>query len=435
MYLIGIKGAGMAALAVYLKEKGHNVWGSDTAELFPTETTLFNNNIKIIEGFKAENIIGEIDIVVATGAHGGLNNIEAMAAKEKNIPIQTLAEFIGDETKKYKTVISVCGTHGKTTISAMIAYVLNNLGLKSSHLVGTGNFSGLNGGHFGGDDFLVLEADEYVSSPGIDNTPRFMYQNPHIIICTSVEHDHPDAYPTPSDLENAYIRFFQKLDHEKGVLIYCQEDKMLEEMASELNLNHKISYSEADIRLSIPGRHNRLNASSVIALASVLNLERGKVEASLKSFSGSQRRFEKMYEDKIVLIDDYAHHPTEIRATIEAAHQKYPSKRLFIIFQSHTYSRTQEFRNEFIDALSMADKVLITDIFASAREEGKVISGQDLAEEAKKAGKFNIDYCALGDIVSTVESQMKSGDVIITMGAGSLYNQHSGIIDAIKHTT
>lgn len=434
IYLVGIKGVGMTALAVYLKEQGYIVSGSDVPEVFPTNAVLSENNIAIVEGFKIENITDAIDLVVTTGAHNGLQNIEVVVAQKKGIPVKTLAQFVGEETNRFKIVISVCGSHGKTTTSAMVGFVLHSLGLSSSHLVGTPTFSGLYGGHYGGYDYLVVEADEYIASPGVDSTPRFMYQNPDVIICTSVEHDHPDAFPTPKDLEKAYLKFFQKLDNKKGVLIYCNEDWALQQLIEQVDIEKKIAYTEERMTLSIPGRHNRLNASAVLQLGKALNLDEDAVRNALESYTGSARRFEKIFEgNEIMLIDDYAHHPTEIEATIEAARAQYPGRRLVVVFQSHTYSRTKQFFVEFISSLALADRVYITDIFASARETAQQVTAQDMVAAAQKRGISVLSYCPFDQISTILGQQLQRGDVIITMGAGALYQVHDELTEYIKN--
>src|SRR3989344_5575908 len=396
IYLVGIKGVGMAALAVYLKERGKNVWGSDVVEEFPTDAILHQNNIKMLKGFHESNIDDDIDLVITTGAHGGLENVEVKTARNKNIPVMTLAQEVGHLMNEYKTRISVCGSHGKTTTSAMIAFVLNKLGLNASHLVGVPKFSGLNGGHYGGTDHLTVEADEYVASPGIDDTPRFMYQSPNIIICTNVDYDHPDVFPTQESMEEVYLNFFRKLDKENGVLIYCEEDERLVKLVAQLDIKNKHRYSlikDNQIDLAIPGRHNQLNACAVQALADVLKFDTHVVKRHLMSFSGSSRRFEKIFEtNDTYLYDDYAHHPREIEATIEAVRGLYPQRRLLIIFQSHTYSRTKQFLREFVSVLGKADEAIVTDVFSSAREKEISVRGVDFENEAHNQGINNLSY-------------------------------------------
>lgn len=433
IYLVGIKGVGMAALAVYLKEQGHTVWGSDVTAVFPTDSVLQENKIKVLTGFKAENITAEIDFVVTTGAHEGLDNIEVRTAKKKNIQVNTLSEFVGRQSEKFKTVIAVCGSHGKTTTSAMAAHVLNKLGLAVSHLVGTDRFSGHYGGHFGGYDYLVVEADEYMASPGLDDTPRFMYLSPDVIICTSVDYDHPDVYPSAADLTKAYTAFFKKLDSDKGALIYHFEDEKLNELVSSINIRNAIPYSEPELTLMVPGKHNKLNASAVLTLGTFLDLNKEKATRALQSYSGASRRLQLIFEAaNILLYDDYAHHPVEISASIEALRSVHPNKRLIVIFQSHTYSRTRKFLNEFVDSLSQADSVFIIDIFASAREKEVTITAEDIVKAALSKGHPNFLAVSKPKIVEELEKTLQHNAVIVLMGAGDLYEHYDEIIAVIE---
>lgn len=436
IYLVGIKGVGMAALAVYLKEQGHMVWGSDVDDNFPTDRILTENAIRVLSGFDKRHITDDIDIVITTGAHGGLANVETEEAKNKKISVMTLAQYVGIETKKYKTVIAVCGTHGKTTTSAMAAFVLHRLSLNASHLVGASAFSDLAGGHFGGYDFLVVEADEYVASVGIDDTPRFMYLSPSIIMCTNIDFDHPDVYPDINAIQEAYRLFFNRLDPKTGTLIYFQDNALLYKTATTLAIKHKAPYTNParKIMLKLPGHHNQQNAESIIKLASILGLEVVSVETALSEFAGVERRFEKIYEENgIMLYDDYAHHPVEIEATIGAFQDQYHGRRLLVFFQPHTYSRTAALHTAFVHALHHADKAYITDIFASAREDGAGITAQELQGEAQALGYHNVAYCPINKISQIVQAEARSGDIVITMGAGALYEAHNDIINVIKH--
>ncbi len=433
IYLVGIKGVGMTAIAVYLKEQGHKVWGSDVEAVFPTDDMLREKGIEVLVGFKAENITTGIDLVVTTGAHEGLNNQEVVTAKQKGIKVQTLSEFVGEEGKKFKNLIAVCGSHGKTTTSAMVAHVFHKLGLSASHLVGTDRFAGLLAGHFGGYDYLVVEADEYMASPGIDDTPRFMYLSPNVIICTSVDYDHPDVYPKPSDLEQAYMAFFNKLDSSKGGLIYCLDDEKLSKLVMKLKMKQTFPYHEPEITLMVPGRHNKLNAGAVIAMASFLNLNKENVVRALQSFSGASRRLQIIFKAaNIILYDDYAHHPVEISASIEAIHSIHPNKRLIVVFQSHTYSRTARFLNEFIESLANADSVFITEIFSSAREKEATITAEEFVKQARDKGHLQFQAVKKPEIASELSKTLQQNTVIVLMGAGNLYEHYDEIIRVIE---
>lgn len=432
IYMVGIKGVGMTSLAVYLKERGKNVWGSDVDETFPTDSVLRENDIDVASGFAKEHIEDGIDLVITTGAHGGLENEEVLEAKRQNIPVYTHAYELGHVMDSFKHRIAVCGAHGKTTTSAMVAYVLHELRLPASHLIGASRFSGLYGGHYGGEEYLAVEADEYATSIGIDNTPRFMSLNPNIIICTNIDFDHPDVYPSIEEVKKAYLKFFQKLDRETGILIYNSEDKHLQEVVSKLELKHLLPYSSNDerINLLIPGKHNVSNAQSVVKLASILKLDKDKVLAALTSFHGVNRRFEKISED---LYDDYAHHPAEIEALVGAAREKFPDKRIILLFQPHTFSRTAALLSEFATALSHADQSIVIEVFSSAREiDTSHGTSQELVEEAHKQGQKNVTYSKKDELVANLMKIYKKGDIVITVGAGSIYESHSDIIRSLS---
>lgn len=439
--MVGIKGVGMTAMAVYLKERGKNVWGSDVDEVFPTDEVLREHDIDVSEGFSPEHIDSSIDLVITTGAHGGLTNIEVNEAKRKNIPVHTHAAELGSIMDLYKHRIAVCGAHGKTTTSAMAAFVLHELGEKSSHLIGASRFSGLYGGHYGGDDYLVVEADEYATSPGVDATPRFMSLNPTVIICTNIDFDHPDVYSSIEDVKAAYLKFFQKLDPETGTLIYNGHDEYLKEIVKLLNCKNLVPYYETDkeITLSIPGRHNRLNAQGIIKLATTLGLSLDDTRIALTSFRGVNRRFEKIAEG---LYDDYAHHPAEIEATVESARELLSRKqgvdsregaKVILIFQPHTFSRTEALLSEFATALSKADRSIVLDVFASAREKSSTtVTSPLLAQEAVRLGKTNVTYSKREELIEHLKKIYQKGDIIVTAGAGSIYTTHSDIIKGLE---
>ncbi|OGK56965.1 hypothetical protein A3J15_03360 [Candidatus Roizmanbacteria bacterium RIFCSPLOWO2_02_FULL_38_10] len=438
VHMVGIKGVGMTALALILHQMGKKVQGSDVADIYKTDSVLKNNKINILQGFSKENINDDIDLVITTAAHGGLANIEVETAKERSIHVLTHAQALGQTMKLFKIKISVCGSHGKTTVSAMAAYVFHELGVKFGYHVGTASFSGLESGGFTGFDYFVTEADEYMASPGIDDTPRFMYQDPDIIIATNIDYDHPDVYRNLDHVKDAFKDFIEKLTHNNGTLIYYKNDVLLKEIVQNLTLQMNSAYdlqSVNDLILNIPGKHNLLNAASVMQLFQTLGFDRNKVHNLLTTFSGSSRRSEKIYESfGLILYDDYAHHPLEIAVTIDAFRRQYPTRRLIVIFQPHTYSRTNTFKAGFIQALAKADLALVTEIFSSKRENAAdfTIDSQSLVAEARVKGYNNIFYCPINELKDKLTTLIKSGDVIITMGAGSIYQAHSDIIEVIK---
>ncbi len=431
IYMVGIKGVGMTALAVYLKERGKNVWGSDVDETFPTDSVLREHDIDVSLGFDTAHIDDSIDLVITTGAHGGLTNIEVTQAERKKIPVYTQAYELGQIMESYQHKIAVCGAHGKTTTSAMAAFVLNELGYKSSHVIGASRFSGLYGGHYGGDDYLVVEADEYATSPGVDNTARFLSLNPTIIICTNIDFDHPDIYASIEEVKAAYLKFFQKLNPQTGTLIYNGHNEHLKELVGKLSIKNLIPYYETDteITLSIPGRHNKLNAQGILKLAGVLGIDTQRCLGALRAFRGVNRRFEKIVDS---LYDDYAHHPAELLTTVESARQLLKQQKggkVILVFQPHTFSRTSALLTEFAQALSEADTAFVLDVFASAREgTSELGTSQQVVEEANRLGHSNVAYSTRADLIENLKKIYQKGDIIVTAGAGSIYEAHSDII-------
>lgn len=490
IYLVGIKGVGMTALAVILKKMGKKVWGSDVEQTFPTDEILKKYALKAIVGFKKQNISQGIDLVVTTGAHGGLENIEALEAKKKGIQVLTLAEAIGLLMKGYRNKISICGSHGKTTTTALTAFVLKKLGCQPTYSVGTPKFSGYPGADLGKKDYFVVEADEYVSSPFSDMTPRFIYQNPDYILATNIDFDHPDVYKNLEEIKKVFLRFFEKVkkvgpnsanenllgSEDKAnfvgvgkpvrnkMLIACYDDKNLQDVVKKITKDKVVTYgfsNKADLHLNdvkttaagmdfkaffkkrkigdfslaIFGRQNVLNAGGAILLFKLLNLDLRKIANAMKKFKGAKRRFEKISQvDNIYLFDDYGHHPAEIEATISAARLRFSSRRIVVIFQPHTFSRTEALKKEFADSLALADLSIVVDIFPSGRErrEDFKISSREIEDEAKKMGKRNVLYLPEPQLVEYIKNNLTNGDILITMGAGDIYRRHFDIIRALK---
>lgn len=479
IYLVGIKGVGMTALAVILKKMGKKVWGSDVLETFPTDEILKKYALKAMVGFKKQNINQRIDLVVTTGAHGGLENVEALEAKKKGIQVLTLAEAIGLLMKGYRNKISICGSHGKTTTTALTAFVLKELKCQPTYSVGTPTFSGCDAGDLGSEDYFVVEADEYVSSPFSDMTPRFIYQNPDYILATNIDFDHPDVYKNIEEIKKVFLRFFEKVKKvgpnsanfvgvdkpvRNKMIIACYDDKNLQDVVKKIAKDQVVTYgfsNKADLHLNdvkttaagmnfkaffkkrkigdfslaIFGRQNVLNAGGVILLFKLLNLDLKKVAKAMKKFKGAKRRFEKINQvDNIYLFDDYGHHPTEIEATIRAVRLRFSSRRIVVIFQPHTFSRTEALKKEFADSLALADLSIVVDIFPSGREkrEDFKISSKEIEDEAKKMGKRNVLYLPEQQLVEYIKNNLTNGDILITMGAGDIYRRHFDIIRALK---
>ncbi len=443
IYMVGVGGVGMLALALILKKRGKNVYGVDAEDFYGTDTVLDEHNIFYKRGFSRDHITKEIDLVITTGAHGGLNNEEVKEAVSKGIPVLTHAEALGEVMKLYKSCVSVCGTHGKTSTSAMAAHVMKELGIKGGYAVGSVDISGMDSGDSLGDELFIAEADEYVVSSGINNTPRFSYQHPDYIICTSVDHDHVDVYKTLDDVKVAFSSFFKQLGD--GKLIYTHNDENIRSIVSTLDKDKAFSYGfsgncdmvlvkdkgyrvkvgskEYELKLKLPGEHFALNATSVVALFYLLGHDVQEVVDALGSFKTAKLRFEEVLKsDRCTVIVDYAHHPTEVRETIKAARDAYPEKRLVVYLQPHSYSRTEVFKNEFVKELSKADVSFILDIYGSAREtDDGAISSEKLARLADDMDIHNVYYVPNADAITNMNKAIQQGDVVLLLGAGDFY--------------
>lgn len=451
IHFTGVKGVGMTALALCAKDLGIKVTGSDTEEVFVTDETLKKHDILWLTGFNPVNLQPKPDMVVFTGAHGGFDNPEVVEAKRLGIPVLSHAEALG-EFAHGKNLITVAGVGGKTTIASMVATLLDSAGRHPSFSVGVGNITALGTpGRYDkkGKEF-VTEADEYAISPGIDNRPRFIYQNPKVLILPNLEHDHPDIYPDFEDTKKVFLEFINRLP-EDGLLIACIDNQNVRALIDQTSASTKtygfsegadyrlrsMDYGKDEIRfcvehdgsvenytLKVPGQFNVLNATAAIITGEFLGLTRMNLVNSIAAYTGCKRRIEKVREvDGITYYDDYAHHPTEIRAVLEALRDWYPDRQIVAIFQPHTYSRTKALFEEFAKSFGNANKVAIMDIYSSARETADPsVSSEKLAKEIKK---YRNDVSFTGDHENTTEflaKNSRAGDVIVTLGAGDIFH-------------
>jgi len=451
----------MTPLALIAKEAGFDITGSDIEQEFITDAALKKAKIKPFVGFSSEHISDQ-NLVITTGAHGGFDNVEVQTAKMKNIPVMSAGEATGEFMKgellnKKFIGISIAGTHGKTTTTAMIATMLAENKLDPTYIIGTGNVSSLGApGHFGTGRYFVAEADEYATEPKHDKRARFLWQNPKFAVITNIEHDHPDIYPTLASVRSTFLSFAKKIP-EKGALIACGDDPQIKLLLKEyegrvitygfsqgndyvldrVNVSGEQTFFWVKSRgvplgefvIRVAGEHNALNSLAVIIVGFEIGLSVEKIRKGLLAFCGSKRRLEFIGDLRTgaKLYDDYAHHPTEIKTTLHALRQQYPKKKIVCIFQPHTYSRTKELFHEFTNAFCSVDTVIITDIFASARErEDPTVTSKHLAFEMSNRHKEVIYLPRLTDVVQYInEKRFRSDTVLVTMGAGDVYSVHS----------
>lgn len=437
IYFVGIKGVGMTPLAIIAKEAGINVSGSDIADVFITDSSLKKAEIIPLVGFSKDHIINP-DLIIVTGAHGGFNNVEALEAKRKKIKVISQGEAVGvfmkGEIFGRKFIgVSVTGTHGKTTTTAMIATILKINGKDPSFLIGTSDVQSLGSpGHYGRGDYFVAEADEYVTEPTFDPTIKHMWQNPKIAVITNIEFDHPDAYRSIEDTRSAFLKFANKLSNQ-GVLITCGDDPQVRELlerykgkAITYGFSKKNDYIVSDIlrdiKLEVFGEHNKLNAAAAFIVGLEVGLSKEEIKIGLLAFKGSKRRSEFIGKLKsgALLFDDYAHHPTEIRKTLKAFKEQFNNYRIVCVFEPHTYSRTKLLFEQFSRSFVDADSIILTNIYSSLREKpDPTVSMSDLALKIGKQALFLPD---LDDVVKYINKKNYGEDVVlITMGAGDVY--------------
>jgi UDP-N-acetylmuramate--alanine ligase len=450
IYMIGIKGVGMTAIAQVLKLRGAEVTGSDTHEKFFTDEVLEKSGIKFYEGFDAENLATEKpDLVIYSTAYTD-ENPELAAARKSGLETLSYPEALG-EILKEGFGIAVSGTHGKTTTTAILGFVLQELGSDPTVIVGSA-VPQLGGNARAGDGkYVVVEADEYQN--------KFLYFDPRAIILTSAEYDHPDFFKTPEDYFDAFRKFVAKIPAD-GFLIACVDDKNVKEIAEAAkckiifyglfggdwqakNIIQKNGGMEFEVfekgesrgvfKIQLLGNHNVVNALAVISTARALGFDLEKIRAALEKFSGAVRRFEiKGEANGVLVIDDYGHHPTEIRVTLEAARQKYPDKKIWCVFHPHTFTRTKALLSDFSKSFGAADKTIVIDIYGSAREVVGGVSSRDLVEEIKKEGKDALYIPTIPEAAEFLAKEVKNGDVVITMGAGDVWRVGELLLEKLK---
>jgi UDP-N-acetylmuramate--alanine ligase len=457
IHFVGVKGVGMAPLAIIAKEAGFTVSGCDIDQEFITDAPLQKAGIISMVGFH-EDHIKDCDLVITTGAHGGFDNVEVIAAKQQGIPVWTQGEAVGkfmngEIFKRSFDTVSVAGCHGKTTTTAMIATILKENKLDPSFLIGTGSIPSLGScGHFGKGNHFVAEADEYATEPKYDKKPKFLWQKPRIGLITNIEFDHPDLYPSMDSIREAFLAFANNIQ-ENGVLVACLDDpetaKVIKNFKKKVvtygfskNADFYIDkvsmepdriffwvHSEnailGEFLLNVTGEHNALNALAAIIVCLELGLSLENIKKGLLGFKGTKRRMEYIgvLSSGAVLYDDYAHHPTEIRKTLETLKKVHMNKKVVCIFQPHTYSRTKSLFEQFINSFNAADEVILVDIFPSARESiDSTVSSKLLADMISRIHKNVICIPELKDVVKYVDQKAFGRDyILVTMGAGNVY--------------
>ncbi|MDP2708687.1 MAG: UDP-N-acetylmuramate--L-alanine ligase [bacterium] len=451
IYMIGVKGVGMTMLGQYLRAQGAAVSGSDGPEKYMTDEVLNACGIKVIEGFAKKNLPADADLIIYSTAYAPETNPELAAALAGKIKILTYAQALG-QVFNQKYGMAVVGSHGKTTTTAWLGYVLDQAGLAPSVMVGARvpQFGGCS--LTGNSDYLLIEADEYQN--------KLANYLPTAVILNNIDYDHPDFFPTAEDYKNVFIEFIKKIPA-KGFLVVNYDDAIVRKIAAvncrgkviTYAINEAADYVAYDIKsdgrkqyfkvklgveneesddegsagpeelgdfsIRLAGRHNISNALAVIAAAAELNVELFKIRKYLEEFTGPVRRLQLLGEYRgATIIDDYAHHPTEIKATIQALRQKYGRRKLIVAFHPHTYSRTKALFNDFVNSFDEVDELIILEIYGSAREVRGGVSGQELAEAIGGKAKY---IPTLAECEKYLREHAGRGDVIALMGAGDIF--------------
>lgn len=446
-HFVGIGGIGMCGLAELLHNIGAQVTGSDLSEN-PNTERLKEMGVKVFRGHRAENIDG-VDVVVYSSAIP-YGNPEIAAARAKGVPLMPRAEALA-EIMRLKRGIAVAGTHGKTTTTSMTSAILMEGNLSPTIFVG-GRFELIKStALLGQGEWFVAEADESDGS--------FHKLSPEISIITNIDSDHLDHFKTFENLQKSFFDFAQRIPF-YGLCIVCGDDPRVmplfenftkrilfygfdekndlvlkgEQGKYELFRNHRLENRRerlGSFELKVPGRHNALNATAAIAVGMNVGLTFETCAKGLSRYEGVDRRFHyKGEKNQIKVYDDYGHHPTEVRATLQGFREKFPAQRLVVYFQPHRYSRTEQCWHDFTLAFSQADVVLMTDIYAAGEAAIPGITAERLVQETKHK---DVRYLPKDDkAVATVLSALKPGDVFVTLGAGDGWKLGMEVLEKIK---
>ena len=427
IHMIAIKGAGVSGLAQILKGLGHNVSGSDTADTFFTDKILKKTDICVKTPFSVKNIPQNIDLAISSMAYLKSDNIEIKELKKRKIPIFGYANALGSIFNQYYG-IAIAGTHGKSTVSAMIAYILEQAGLEPFALIGAELLNWKSNARISKklqanqqisrpknifqiknkkqDSCFVIEADEYKE--------QFLNYKPNIIVLTDIDFDHPDYYKNKKAYKNAFKKFIKNIKR-NGVIIK----------------NNKLISKNYDLQLI--GKHNQRNANLAYLTCKKLGIQDKVIKKALIKFKGTRRRLEKVGKFKnATVIDDYAHHPTEVKASLLALKKEYPNKELVVLFHPHTFSRTKEFLKEFAKSLEIADKIYLLDIYSSSREKHSNITSDDIIKNIKKEAK-NLKTILYA--IKFFKKNLSSKQVLVTMGAGNVCNVAYSLCSQLKPLT
>jgi UDP-N-acetylmuramate--alanine ligase len=459
IHFVGIGGIGMSGIAELLANLGYEVSGSDAKRSMVTDR-LQRLGVRVSVGHDAGNV-GSADVVVVSSAIAA-GNPETADASRRQIPVIPRAEMLA-ELMRLRYGIAIAGAHGKTSTTSMVALVLERAGLDPTAVIG-GRLSAFgSNARLGRGDYMVVEADESDRS--------FLKLSPSIAVVTNIDHEHMESYGSWADLQQAFVEFANKVPF-YGAAIACADDESvrgvltritrrlityglasadgrasasvtahgmaLEAFGSRSVVRYWTPESEevelGELRLQVPGRHNLLNALAAVAVGLEVGIPFATIASALAEFQGAERRFQRLgEEDGVMVVDDYGHHPTEIAAVLAAARAGL-DRRVVVVFQPHRYSRTKQLMREFGVALSAADEVVLTDIYAAGEPAIPGVTLDALAAAVRDAARGGVRVVpVLEDLPAAVATMARPGDLVITLGAGSIAGTGERILEAIRH--
>ena len=447
IFFVGIGGIGMSGIAELLMNLKFNISGSDISE---------NENVKRLRGMGVDiqighninNVTNDIDVLVYSSAVS-LENPEIIRAKQKNIPVIRRAEMLGELISVKETSIAIGGTHGKTTTSSMVGTVLSHAEMDPTLVVGGLVHNLDTNSKLGSGDIIVVEADEFDRS--------FLALKPTISIITNIELEHMDCYDNLSDLQDAFISFCKSVPF-YGAIIACIDSPAVQEIITKIerpmitygrsrdaayrakNLRfheNKSTYTVfraeeclGEIELNVPGEHNILNSLAAVTLGLEMGLSFRNISKGIKAYSGVRRRFDiKGVHSEIFVVDDYAHHPTEVEATLQSARSGW-NRRIVAVFQPHLFTRTRQFYREFADALQNADIAIVTDIYPAREQKIAGVTSKLIYDELSSECSYLIPD--LDDLIDKLDEVTQPGDMVITMGAGNIWRYCDFYVNHLK---
>ncbi|MGX3066410.1 UDP-N-acetylmuramate--L-alanine ligase [Ursidibacter arcticus] len=442
IHFVGIGGAGMSGIAEVLLNEGYQISGSDIAD-GPVTQRLAKAGAKIFFGHYSENVCGASVVVISSAITD--DNPEVVAAKEARIPVIQRAQMLA-EIMRFRHGIAIAGTHGKTTTTAMISMIYTEAKLDPTFVNGGLVKSAGKNAHLGASRYLIAEADESDAS--------FLHLQPMVSVVTNIEPDHMDTYGGDFEkMKDTYIRFLRNLPF-YGLAVMCADDPVVMEIAPKVG-RQVLSYGfsefadyriedyqqtgfqghytvvcptgeRIDVLLNVPGKHNALNATAALAVAKEEGIDNEAILAALADFQGAGRRFDQLGSfirpnGKVMLVDDYGHHPTEVDVTIKAARQGWDNKRVVMVFQPHRYSRTRDLFDDFVQVLSQVDALVMLDVYAAGEAPIVGADSKALCRSIRNLGKVDpilvSDTSQLGEVLDQI---IQDGDLILAQGAGNV---------------